>query len=117
VGVEAISGMGFLAPAYILGLALSLGLGAGGGINISQQIGADNNEKANRFAEHSPVLALIVSLCLILFFVFFARPFYVFMGAQEVLETVLTCTYLFVPFLAIFLLNALFRTRRYRGRP
>lgn len=109
VGVEAISIMSFLAPAYILGMALSIGLGAGCGINIAHQVGADNNEKANRFAEHSLVLALIISLCLILFFVVFSRPFFVFMGAQEVLGTILTCMYLFVPFIVIFLLNALFR--------
>ena len=114
IGPEALAGVGFFFPFFMLLMALSVGLGIGGGAAISQCIGARNKEGANAVAVHTIVLMIILSAIFMLPFLLFTRQIFMQMGAKDALD--MTVTYSQVMFCGTLLIffsqvaNALLRS-------
>ena len=62
LGQEAIAGIGFVTPIFMVLNGASVGLGNGATSSISRFIGAKNHEKANQSATHSLIIFVAASI-------------------------------------------------------
>lgn len=80
---DALAAVGMTFPFIFLTIALAGGVGVGVNSLISRLLGANKNEEANRVAEHSVILALLISLFFSTLGIFFSRDIFIFAGAPE----------------------------------
>ena len=64
LGQEAIAGIGFITPIFMILNGVSVGLGSGATSSISRFLGAKNHEKASQSAAHSLLIFLVASIVL-----------------------------------------------------
>ena len=106
LGEEALSAIGLCFP-YFMGLmAISTGIGVGAGSAISRSIGIKNKFKADQFATHAIVFAIVIGF-LSWIFIPMTKYIFQFMGAEESLALTSASylnVYLVFAFL-IFILN------------
>ncbi|WNY25622.1 MATE family efflux transporter [Methanolapillus millepedarum] len=87
LGEEALAAVGLVFPFFLGLMALATGVGVGAGSAISRSIGAKNKKKADSFATHAIVLAVILSfVCWLAIPIM--EPIFVLMGADESLAHV-----------------------------
>ena len=86
IGSDALAGVGFVTPLFMILMALSNGLGAGATSAVARCIGARDKEGADTAASHAILTAFIVSAFLMIVFVLFLRPIVVLLGAGPVTD-------------------------------
>ena len=82
IGPDAIAGIGFIHPLYMILMGVAMGIGAGATSSISRFIGAKNHEGANSSALHSIVILLIASILLTVILLLFLKPALILFGAS-----------------------------------
>ena len=107
LGQEAIAGIGFVTPIFMVLNGASVGLGNGATSSISRFIGAKNHEKANQSATHSLIIFIVASIILSLFFILFPDMILSSYGAsdQTLVEADAYSTPLFLGLIALMLSN------------
>lgn len=96
LGPDSLSAVGLSAPIFQLIVAIATGIGVGGGSYISQRIGANDKAGADMFAGHMLTIAIIASVLVIIPLYLFAKPLFLFMGAESTID--LTLEYVFFLF-------------------
>jgi putative MATE family efflux protein len=86
LGANALAGVGFIAPLFMILIGLSNGLGAGATSVVARRIGGRDKAGAENAATHSLVIVLVVSAVLMVVFVLFLRPIVVLLGAGPVTD-------------------------------
>ncbi len=86
LGSDALAGVGFITPLFMILMGLSNGLGAGATSVVARCIGARDRNGADSAATHAIVLAFLVSAVLMVIFVLFLRPIVVLLGAGPVTD-------------------------------
>ena len=82
IGPDAIAGIGFINPIFMILVGVSFGLGAGATSSISRFVGARNHEGANSSAIHSIVILAIASVLLTVILLAVQEPLLVLFGAS-----------------------------------
>jgi len=86
LGADALAGVGFIAPLFMILMGLSAGLGAGATSVVARRIGSRDKQGADNAATHAIVLSVAVSAVLLVVLVLFLRPIVEFMGAGLVTD-------------------------------
>ncbi len=81
IGQDAIAGIGFINPIFMILVGVSMGLGAGATSSISRFVGARNHEGANASAVHSIVILAIASILLTIILLVLQKPLLILFGA------------------------------------
>jgi len=92
--------VGFFNPLLIFSIAIISGISVGRGTCASQRIGGKDKTSADRIAIHMFIIVLFASLLFIIPLFLFARPLFLFMGAEQTIE--LTLSYSRIMFLNFF---------------
>ncbi|MDH7593960.1 MAG: MATE family efflux transporter [Methanomicrobiales archaeon] len=85
LGADALAGVGFVTPLFMILIGLSNGLGAGATSVVARRIGARDREGADGAATHALVLALVASLVLMMILILFLQPILLLFGAGPVI--------------------------------
>ncbi len=86
LGANALAGVGFITPLFMILVGLSNGLGAGATSVVARRIGAQDKVGAESAATHSMIIVLAVSAALMIIFVLFLRPIVILMGSGPVTD-------------------------------
>ena len=86
LGVDALAGVGFFTPIFMVLVGFGNGLGAGASFAISKYIGEENKLKADNASIHSILLDIIVSLVLTIALLVFLNPILKIMGAGQTIN-------------------------------
>ncbi len=103
LGPEALSGVGFFVPLYMVASAVATGIGVGGGTCIAQSIGGKDKKGADQFTVHMFIILLFLAVLLFFFLLFSSKPLFMIMGAENSIDKALAYTRIMTPAL-IFLL-------------
>lgn len=82
LGQEAIAGIGFITPIFMILNGVSVGLGSGATSSISRFLGAKNHEKASQSAAHSLLIFLVASIVLTIALLIIQEPLLKLYGAS-----------------------------------
>ncbi len=83
LGTNAVAGVGFYLPFYLLMMSITAGIGVGGGALVSQKIGAKDKSGADRIANHVLILIIAFTLIYTAPLLYFLEDILLFMGAEE----------------------------------
>ncbi len=83
LGADALAGVGFFTPVFMVLVGFGNGLGAGAAFAISKYVGEENKSKADNASVHSILLDVIISIILAIILLFFLNPILNVMGAGE----------------------------------
>ena len=86
LGADALAGVGFFTPIFMVLVGFGNGLGAGASFAISKYIGEENKLKADNASIHSILLDIIVSLVLTIVLLVFLNPILKIMGAGQTIN-------------------------------
>ena len=86
LGADALAGVGFFTPIFMVLVGFGNGLGAGASFAISKYIGEENKLKADNASIHSILLDIIVSLVLTIALLVFLNPILKIMGAGQTIN-------------------------------
>lgn len=82
LGQEAIAGIGFITPIFMILNGVSVGLGSGATSSISRFVGAKNHKKASQSAAHSLLIFLVASIVLTIVLLILQEPLLKLYGAS-----------------------------------
>lgn len=85
LGSDALAGVGFVTPLFMILIGLSNGLGAGATSVVARRIGARDRKGAEGAATHAIILALITSLLLMTILILLLHPILLLFGAGPVI--------------------------------
>ena len=83
LGADALAGVGFFTPVFMILVGFGNGLGSGAAFAISKYLGEDNKSKADNASVHSIILDIVVSLILTLILLLLLNPILNAMGAGQ----------------------------------
>ena len=83
LGADALAGVGFFTPVFMILVGFGNGLGSGAAFAISKYLGEDNKPKADNASVHSIFLNIIVSLILTVILLLFLNQILNAMGASQ----------------------------------
>ena len=83
LGADALAGVGFFTPIFMVLVGFGNGLGAGAAFAISKYIGEEDKIKADNASIHSILLDIVISLILTMVLLAFLNPILNVMGAGE----------------------------------
>ena len=83
LGADALAGVGFFTPIFMILVGFGNGLGAGAAFAISKYIGEENKSKANNASIHSIFIDIIVSLIITIVLFIFLETILNVMGAGK----------------------------------
>ena len=86
LGADALAGVGFFTPIFMVLVGFGNGLGAGASFAISKYIGEEDKAKADNASIHSILLDIIVSLILTILLLVFLNPILMIMGAGQTIN-------------------------------
>ena len=86
LGADALAGVGFFTPIFMVLVGFGNGLGAGASFAISKYIGEENKLKADNASIHSILFDIIVSLILTIALLVFLNPILKIMGAGQTIN-------------------------------
>ena len=116
LGADALAGVGFFTPIFMVLVGFGNGLGAGASFAISKYIGEENKLKADNASIHSILLDIIVSLVLTIALLVFLNPILKIMGAGQTINYVADYgMILLIGSIFIILSNALYGVFRGEG--
>ena len=81
LGADALAGVGFFTPIFMILVGFGNGLGAGAAFAISKYLGEDNKSKADNASIHSTLINIVVSVVLSVILLVFQNPILYAMGA------------------------------------
>ena len=83
LGADALAGVGFFTPIFMILVGFGNGLGAGAAYALSKYLGEENKQKADNASIHSILIAIIVSIVLTVILLIFLNPILDMMGAGQ----------------------------------
>ena len=83
LGADALAGVGFFTPIFMILVGFGNGLGSGAAFALSKYLGEDNKQKADNASVHSIILDIIVSLILTVILLIFLNPILNAMGVGQ----------------------------------
>ncbi len=83
LGADALAGVGFFTPIFMILVGFGNGLGSGAAFAISKYLGEENKPKADNASVHSIILDIIVSLILTMTLLVLLNPILNAMGAGQ----------------------------------
>ncbi|MBE6508629.1 MAG: MATE family efflux transporter [Methanobrevibacter sp.] len=83
LGADALAGVGFFTPIFMILVGFGNGLGSGAAFALSKYLGEDNKQKADNASIHSIILDIIVSLILTVILLVLLNPILNAMGAGQ----------------------------------
>ena len=83
LGADALAGVGFFTPVFMILVGFGNGLGSGAAFAISKYLGEDNKPKADNASVHSIILDIVVSLILTVILLILLNPILNSMGAGQ----------------------------------
>ena len=83
LGADALAGVGFFTPVFMILVGFGNGLGSGAAFAISKYLGEDNKFKADNASVHSIILDIVVSLVLTAILLILLNPILNAMGAGQ----------------------------------
>ena len=86
LGADALAGVGFFTPIFMVLVGFGNGLGAGAAFAISKYIGEEDKIKADNASIHSILLNILVSLILTIVLLVFLNPILRIMGAGQTIN-------------------------------
>ncbi len=86
LGADALAGVGFITPLFMILMGLSTGLGAGATSVVARRIGSRDKQGADNAATHAIVLSVAVSAVLLIPLVLYLRPIVELMRAGSVTD-------------------------------
>ena len=85
LGADALAGVGFVTPLFMILIGLSNGLGAGATSAVARRIGARDKKGADNAALHSMLISFGISVILMGILLAFLRPILLMFGAGSVI--------------------------------
>ena len=86
LGADALAGVGFFTPIFMILVGFGNGLGAGAAFAISKYIGEDNKPKADNASIHSILIDIVVSIIMTVLLWIFIVPILNAMGAGQTIS-------------------------------
>ena len=86
LGADALAGVGFFTPIFMILVGFGNGLGAGAAFAISKYLGEENKLKANNASIHSILINIIVSVILTIILLIFLNPILNIIGAGQTIN-------------------------------
>lgn len=83
IGADALAGVGFFTPIFMILVGFGNGLGSGAAFALSKYLGEDNKSKADNASVHSIIIDIIVSLIITLILLVLLNPILNAMGAGQ----------------------------------
>ena len=83
LGADALAGVGFFTPIFMILLGFGNGLGAGAAFAISKYLGEENKPKADNAAFHSILIDIVISLIITVVLLIFLNPILELMGVGQ----------------------------------
>ncbi|WP_257637949.1 MATE family efflux transporter [Methanobrevibacter gottschalkii] len=83
LGADALAGVGFFTPIFMILVGFGNGLGSGAAFALSKYLGGNNKQKADNAAIHSIIIDLIASLIITLALLVLLNPILNAMGAGQ----------------------------------
>ena len=83
LGADALAGVGFFTPIFMILIGFGNGLGAGAAFALSKYLGEENKQKADNASVHSIMLDIIISLVVTAALLVFLNPILNAMGAGQ----------------------------------
>ena len=83
LGADALAGVGFFTPIFMILVGFGNGLGSGAAFAISKYLGEENKLKADNASVHSIILDIIISLIITVVLLVFLNPILNAMGAGQ----------------------------------
>jgi putative MATE family efflux protein len=105
LGADALAISGFLVPFFFFINAVASGLGVGGGTIISQYIGSGNHEEADKTASHTFLLAVVLAIPIIILFLIFGWPLFIFMKAGKLIDVTARLGLIYLPLVLLLFIN------------
>ena len=116
LGADALAGVGFVTPLFLILVGLGNGLGAGATSSIAKYIGQKNKEKADNGGLHVIILTVIISLIVTGLLLLILKPILAMMGAGNTTSYALDYGYLMFGGTIFFVLpNAMYGILRAEG--
>ncbi len=86
LGADALAGVGFFTPIFMILVGFGNGLGAGAAFAISKYIGEENKSKADNASIHSILIDVVVSIIITVVLLIFIIPILNAMGAGQTIS-------------------------------
>ncbi len=83
LGADALAGVGFFTPIFMILVGFGNGLGSGAAFALSKYLGEGNKQKANNASIHSIIINIIVSLIVTIILLIHLNPIMNAMGAGQ----------------------------------
>ena len=83
LGADALAGVGFFTPIFMILVGFGNGLGSGAAFALSKYLGGGNKQKANNASIHSIIINIIVSLIVTMLLLILLNPILNAMGAGQ----------------------------------
>ena len=83
LGADALAGVGFFTPIFMILVGFGNGLGSGTAFALSKYLGENNKQKADNASVHSIILDIIISVILTIVLLIFLNPILNAMGAGQ----------------------------------
>ena len=83
LGADALAGVGFFTPIFMILVGFGNGLGSGSAFAISKYIGEKNKPKADNASIHSILIDIVISLIITVLLLIFLNPILEIMGAGQ----------------------------------
>ena len=86
IGADALAGVGFVTPIFMILIGFGNGLGAGSAFAISKYIGENNKQKADNGSIHAILIMVITSIIITAILLLFLKDILIYMGASQTLN-------------------------------
>ena len=83
LGADALAGVGFFTPIFMILVGFGNGLGSGAAFAISKYLGENNKMKADNASIHSILINIILSIIITVLLLIFLNPILAMMGAGQ----------------------------------
>lgn len=83
LGTDALAGVGFFTPIFMILVGFGNGLGSGSAFAISKYIGEENKIKADNASTHSILIDVLISIVITVLLLMFLNPILEIMGAGQ----------------------------------
>ena len=83
IGADALAGVGFFTPIFMILVGFGNGLGSGAAFALSKYLGENNKQKADNASVHSIILDIVISIILTIILLIFLNPILNAMGAAQ----------------------------------
>ena len=86
LGADALAGVGFFTPIFMILIGFGNGLGAGAAFAVSKYLGENNKQKADNASIHSIIFDIIISIFITIILLIFLNHILEIMGAAETIN-------------------------------